>query len=256
MSNSRPTSPHRIRFNFWLNMDKDEEEKIADQIEILKNQRQFTATIRDGIQLIMSLRNGNLDVLFDLFPWIQPEMIKQFQAMGIVSSHVNQETISDLPEKEALNGSDQSSHSNSSLVQEQQKIEQLRADQEAYERDLERWAREREKQIAAQWEHIEREKERLAAEREKSQSAIEKRLEKLEQLLIQQGNQPIERPSAGRGGDPKRPGGPQSLGNNNLPPPVFDDDEDADLLEVKESEGGQSDASMNFIRSVQRLMEL
>ena len=248
----------RRMFRFWLDDSKSTEESIAEQIETLKDQRQFTGTIRDGIQLVTNLRDGNLDVLFDLFPWVRLEMMEYFKSIGLIAPEIPVEI--DQPGERKPNLSDSETKSipkvSDALRREQQQIEQLRAEQEAYERDLERWAQEREKQIAAQWEHIEREKERLAAEREKSQSAIEKRLEKLEQLLIQQGNQPIERPSAGRGGDPKRPGGPQSLGNNNLPPPVFDDDEDADLLEVKESEGGTSDASMNFIRSVQRLMEL
>jgi len=60
-----PTSSHRLRFNFWLNRDKPEEELIADKIEQLKRERSFTSVIRDGIRLICDLRQANLDMLLD-----------------------------------------------------------------------------------------------------------------------------------------------------------------------------------------------
>jgi hypothetical protein len=246
-------------FRFWLDDTKPTEKSIVGQIQELKENRQFTGTIREGIQLITSLREGDVEMLFELFPWIRLEMMEYFQSIGLIPADISQHMSSEAGQTQSVPETATAQQVSEALKQEQQQIEQLRAEQEAYERDLERWAEEREKQIAAQWAHIEREKERLAAEREKNQSAIEEKLEKLEKLLIQQGNQPIERPGRGRGGGPKPlgglSGGPQPLGGNNLPPPTFDDDEDADLLEVKESEGGNSNASMNFIKSVQRLME-
>jgi hypothetical protein len=254
------TKRFRLRFTFWLDMLKEGEAEIAETIEDLKANREFARTIREGIQLITSLREGNIDLLFQMFPWIQPEMLRQFREMGFIPDTVSQsehpETKEPQPARTPI--SEPNQRASEALQREKQHIKQLRAEQTAYERELEQWAQEREEQIAEQWEHIEREKERLAAERERNQSAIEKKLEKLEQLLIEQGNRPIERPSAGRGGGPRPLGGsgPQQLGANNLPPPTFDDEEDATLLEVKESEGGESNASMNFIRSVQRLMEL
>jgi len=59
---------YRLMYRFWLDMEKPNEEQLADKIELLKNARQFTATIRDGIRLICDLRAGNTDVLFELFP--------------------------------------------------------------------------------------------------------------------------------------------------------------------------------------------
>jgi hypothetical protein len=47
---------------------------LADQIEMLKNERAFVRTIRDGIRLIMDLRNGRTEVLFELFPWLKNEL--------------------------------------------------------------------------------------------------------------------------------------------------------------------------------------
>ena len=254
-SSSRADEAKRPRFSFWLNRDKEDDCSLIKLIAYLKAERLFTQTIRDGLRLINDLRAGNLNVLFELFPWVRAEFMEYLSEIQLNES---QDTSQQHQSSMEDSNSDDIAAIKKSLIDEQQRIEQLRAEQAAYEHDLEQWAQEREKQIAAQWEHIEREKERLAAERERNQSAIEKKLEKLEQLLIQQGNRPIERPSAGRGGGP-RPlggGGPQQLGANNLPPPTFDDEEDAALLEVKESEGGESNASMNFIRSVQRLMEL
>jgi hypothetical protein len=66
---------YRLRFTFWLDMLKPEELEIADQIEHLKNERSFANTIRDGIRLICDLRQGRVDVLFELFPWIKSEFI-------------------------------------------------------------------------------------------------------------------------------------------------------------------------------------
>ena len=43
---------------------------MADQIELLKNRRLFARTIRDGIALMVELREGRVDLLLELFPWI------------------------------------------------------------------------------------------------------------------------------------------------------------------------------------------
>lgn len=70
-----PTNRYRLRFIFWLDMLKPEEEELADQIELLKNERSFVRTIRDGIRLVISLRQGRTDVLFELFPWVRNELV-------------------------------------------------------------------------------------------------------------------------------------------------------------------------------------
>ena len=59
---------YRLMYRFWLDVTKPNEESIADQIELLKNERSFTATIRDGIRLICDLKDGKTDVLCELFP--------------------------------------------------------------------------------------------------------------------------------------------------------------------------------------------
>lgn len=65
---------HRIRYAFWLDIKKPDEEMLSDEIELLKNKRSFAGAIRDGLRLILSLREGRVDVLLELFPWI-PEKV-------------------------------------------------------------------------------------------------------------------------------------------------------------------------------------
>jgi hypothetical protein len=60
----------RLRFTFWLDMQKPDETELAETIEILKQNRSFVATIRDGIRLICDLKAGQTEVLFELFPWV------------------------------------------------------------------------------------------------------------------------------------------------------------------------------------------
>ena len=71
-STTRPQRKRRYRLmhNFWLDMHKPEEERIADVIERLKSSRSFAKTVRDGIRLIWDLKQGRTDVLTELFPLI------------------------------------------------------------------------------------------------------------------------------------------------------------------------------------------
>jgi len=71
----------RRRFVFWLNDTKSDENELIGQVYELKRQRSFTATIRDGMRLITSLRDGDLDVLFELFPWVRAEFAKYIQSL-------------------------------------------------------------------------------------------------------------------------------------------------------------------------------
>lgn len=60
----------RMRFVFWLDLQKQDENQIAEQIEILKQERSFSKAVRNGIRLICDLRAGRTDVLLELFPWV------------------------------------------------------------------------------------------------------------------------------------------------------------------------------------------
>lgn len=60
---------------FWLDVAKPDELALAEQIEELKQEREFARTLRSGIRLICDLKKGQTDVLFELFPWVKNEMV-------------------------------------------------------------------------------------------------------------------------------------------------------------------------------------
>lgn len=64
----------RYKLEFWLDARKDDELVLLETIDQLKQQRSFTATLRDGIRLIVDLRAGRLDVLFELFPFTKERL--------------------------------------------------------------------------------------------------------------------------------------------------------------------------------------
>ena len=61
---------YRVMQKFWLDLEKPDEEEINQMIDNYKRKRQFSRIIRDGIRLMWSLGQGDLDVLFELFPWV------------------------------------------------------------------------------------------------------------------------------------------------------------------------------------------
>ena len=67
---------YRMRFDFHLNLAKSDENELVEVIAGLKSIGLFSKTIRDGIRLICDLREGNLDVLFELFPWVRAEFLE------------------------------------------------------------------------------------------------------------------------------------------------------------------------------------
>ena len=148
----------REKFNFWLDCSKDDEILLAEEIDTLKQGRAFTATIRDGIRLILDLRAGRLEVLFELFPWVQ---------------------------------------------------------------------------------------ERLNAEKGGATSDLQAKLDQLEKLLLAQGSSHVMQPV---GGPKPLQGGPQPLAIPSMSKPVFDDEDDDDLLVVSKTKGDNSSVH-NFLRS-------
>jgi hypothetical protein len=155
----------RLRFTFWLDLLKPDEEQLADQIEHLKTDRSFAGTIRDGIRLICDLRQGKLDVLFELFPWVRAEFMEYIQSLQ--------------PQKSPA------------------------------ELDLQR------------------------------------QLERLEQLLLKQGNTPIDTPIKMLTNNGS---GPKPLQAKKVAAPTFDDDED-DLLVIRKDKNAGHQSAINFIKS-------
>ena len=62
---------YRLMQKFWLDIGKRDERDLAQQIVELKNQRAFTSTIRDALRLFLDLKQGNIDVLIELFPFVK-----------------------------------------------------------------------------------------------------------------------------------------------------------------------------------------
>lgn len=74
---ARQGKSFRLRFTFWLDLDKPEENELADYIDELKRQRKFVTTIKQGLRLIRDLRAGNTDVLLELFPLVVERLRNQ-----------------------------------------------------------------------------------------------------------------------------------------------------------------------------------
>ena len=87
------TRRFRLRYVFWLDMNKSDEATIAEQIETLKSERSFASTIRDGIRLISDLRAGQVDVLFELFPWVRTALMEQAQPQETPNARALQEQL-------------------------------------------------------------------------------------------------------------------------------------------------------------------
>ena len=60
----------RLRFHFWLDMNKPEEAALAETIGELKSCRSFAQAVRQGIRLVVSLAQGDVSVLEALFPQV------------------------------------------------------------------------------------------------------------------------------------------------------------------------------------------
>lgn len=72
-----PVKTGRVVHHFWLNIRNEPEGALDNEMRELKKQRRFAETVRDGLRLILDLRAGSLDVLFELFPHLQERLINQ-----------------------------------------------------------------------------------------------------------------------------------------------------------------------------------
>jgi hypothetical protein len=56
---------------FWLDLKHTDQQWIAEVVEELRKRRQLARTIRDGISLVVTLRQGDFSVLDELFPFVR-----------------------------------------------------------------------------------------------------------------------------------------------------------------------------------------
>lgn len=69
---------HKVRFDFWLRVNRPEEGDIADQIAELKKTRKYHSVIRDGITILSALLKGDMEPLLKQFPWIYDAIIVDY----------------------------------------------------------------------------------------------------------------------------------------------------------------------------------
>ena len=83
MSSRSRDKRYRKTINFQLDLNKPDEQAIAQHIQELKRERGYSKAIRDGIRLIVDLRNGRLDVLYELFPWVLQQTASQTESLPV-----------------------------------------------------------------------------------------------------------------------------------------------------------------------------
>lgn len=63
----------RKQFLFWLYHDIAEQVRLMEYIAYLQKTRQFATVARNGLRLMWTLSEGDLSVLFELFPTLQTQ---------------------------------------------------------------------------------------------------------------------------------------------------------------------------------------
>lgn len=61
----------RRQWRFWLTLSNSEDEQLNRFCEWASEQRKLTQFICDGLRLVGTLREGRIDVLLELFPFVQ-----------------------------------------------------------------------------------------------------------------------------------------------------------------------------------------
>lgn len=269
----------RSSHKFDLDLTKREDAIVEELIDKLKSDRNFSPTVKDGIRLIMDLRDGRFEVLFLLFPYIKGDLLEYMANQEILLGQTRMGNKEDkIPSRK-------------SIVDEQQKLEQqkLELEQKLAEerREFERQAEEKERKLAEERREIERkmaseqremnrlmdmlakererfqqereeERERLQQEREERESALANKLARIESWIQEQALSP----STGTLGNNSPASHSNDQGNArqlNVPQfsaPMFDDDDDDDdLIDVREDKSAGKRATQNFLASLQALID-
>jgi hypothetical protein len=100
------TRRYRVMHKFWLDLTKDDQDHLDEQINELKQARTFTQTVREGIRLICDLRQGNMTVLFELFPWIKADLLADVQPQETVGEKAIREQLERIEAQLAGQGID------------------------------------------------------------------------------------------------------------------------------------------------------
>ena len=71
---------YKKQFMFWLDVMNRSDQLVIEDIKELKQSRQFTQVIRDGLRLIPSLMRGETETLFKMFPNLYKTLYAQMEA--------------------------------------------------------------------------------------------------------------------------------------------------------------------------------
>ena len=61
---------YRVMHKFWLDVAKSDQHALAQELALRKQERRYSAAIRDGLRLLFTLEQGNTDELERQFPGI------------------------------------------------------------------------------------------------------------------------------------------------------------------------------------------
>lgn len=76
------TKSYRVQHRFWLDISKDNEYALAEQLAEKKAERLYSATLRNALKLYFSLAEGDTSVLDDLFPFARQEALQRDSGGG------------------------------------------------------------------------------------------------------------------------------------------------------------------------------
>jgi hypothetical protein len=66
---------YRVMHKFWLDLKKNDEDWLDERIHELKKKRTFVKVVRDALRLFLDLKQGKVEVLVELFPWVKAEFM-------------------------------------------------------------------------------------------------------------------------------------------------------------------------------------
>ena len=84
----------RKRIDLFLDLTKKDERLVLRTIEMLKAKRNFSSVVRDGIMIVNELRQGKVDLLLKLYPWVADAIRPPTQPIPVSSDLERQ--IADL----------------------------------------------------------------------------------------------------------------------------------------------------------------
>lgn len=90
----------RLKFTFWLDDMRPDESDLITYIEELKAQRKFVTTIKQGLRLMRDLREGGVDVLFELFPHLKSRLAgpsDNSELLTLISGLMSSQTAATMP---------------------------------------------------------------------------------------------------------------------------------------------------------------